>query len=269
LIWFQKAFAKDNPELIQISDFFKITGTVFRDPVGANRRTLSFEVNDKTYFLKLHWGVGWKEIIKNLITFRLPIIGAENEWQAIRKLESIGVETMELMSYGKQGWNPATQKSFVITAALENTISLEDYCVNWKTNPPERKLKRALIKRVAQMTRLLHTHGVNHRDLYICHFLLEEIWSIDNNELHLSLIDLHRVQIRDKTPRRWLVKDLGSLWFSAMEIGLSNSDLLYFIKEYRFSSPAKVLRNEKSFWADVKKRAVALKNKPIREESNS
>uniref|UniRef100_UPI003AF9562D lipopolysaccharide kinase InaA family protein n=1 Tax=Thiolapillus sp. TaxID=2017437 RepID=UPI003AF9562D len=171
--------------------------------------------------------------------------------------------------------------------------------------------KQRLIARVAAMTRRLHQNGINHRDLYICHFLLRQPWdgqaclrprdrfwdipvpkidsAFDNlfvpqpswspsttqqlrklvaapylppndwtprseayfvfplaqgtpgkqcglaatgvyqpslrspwlaaaeETLHLHLIDLHRVQLRRRVPRRWRVKDVGSLYFSAME----------------------------------------------------
>lgn len=262
MIWLQHQFSVDNPELVRQQDFFQITGDVYRDPEGANRRTLRFDNNNKAYFLKLHWGVGWAEIFKNLLSLRWPVLGAKNEWLAIKKLHSINVDTMQLLAYGETGWNPARRKSFVVTAALENTISLEDYCADWLVTPPVAKHKRLLIRRVAQMTRQLHRHGINHRDLYICHFLLNQSWRGDEQDLHLALIDLHRVQIRHKTPPRWLIKDLGALWYSAMEIGLTQRDLLRFMREYSAGSLRETLLHEHAFWGQVKLRALALKAKP-------
>ena len=54
--------------------------------------------------------------------------------------------------------------------------------------------------------------------------------------LKLSLIDLHRAQIREQTPRRWRDKDLASLYFSALDIGLTRRDLLRFLRIY-FNRP--------------------------------
>src|SRR5690606_40875569 len=51
--------------------------------------------------------------------------------------------------------------------------------------------------------------GVNHRDCYICHFLLHTDKAVDPDDLRLSVIDLHRAQVRDATPRRWRDKDLA------------------------------------------------------------
>ena len=95
----------------------KITGDVYRELDG--RTTLRFELDGKGYFLKIHRGVGWKEIFKNLVQLRLPVLGAENEWEAIDKLKSINVDTMTYVAYGKQGINPATQLSFIITEDLD------------------------------------------------------------------------------------------------------------------------------------------------------
>lgn len=50
--------------------------------------------------------------------------------------------------------------------------------------------------------------------------------------LRLSLIDLHRSQLRRRTPRRWRDKDLAALYFSALHIGLTRRDLLRFVREY-------------------------------------
>jgi hypothetical protein len=37
--------------------------------------------------------VGWAEILKNLLSLRLPVLGAANEWRAIRRLAELGVES--------------------------------------------------------------------------------------------------------------------------------------------------------------------------------
>ena len=61
------------------------------------------------------------------------------------------------------------------------------------------------------MTGDMHRAGVNHRDCYICHFLLHTDRPIQASDLRLSVIDLHRAQVRDAVPRRWRDKDLAAL----------------------------------------------------------
>lgn len=238
---------------------FAIDGRVYREQGG--RKTLRFTLNGKNYFAKFHNGVGWKRIIKDLLELRLPVIGAQTEWRAIQRLEQLGINTMHLVGYGKRGWNPARLQSFVITEELANTVSLEDFCRDWPTSPPSYALKRALITEVAKIARTLHEDGINHRDFYICHFLVDMSTGpdrIDPRHLSLYLIDLHRMQIRRRIPRRWRVKDIGSLYFSSMDIGLTKRDLLRFIRVYRNKPLKACLDEHKLFWWQVKRRAVAL-----------
>ena len=220
-----------------------LQGEVFRELEA--RRTLRTEVAGRGYFVKIHRGVGWGEILKNLLCLRVPILGAENEWRAIKRLEQLGVDTMCGVAFGQHGRNPATQHSFIVTEELVPTISLEDYCRDWPDNPPDVALKRALVQRVAEMARRMHGGGVNHRDFYICHFLLHLDPVPTSASLKLSLIDLHRAQIREETPRRWRNKDLASLYFSTLSIGLTRRDVLRFLRLY-FDRPLRVILREEA-----------------------
>jgi heptose I phosphotransferase len=221
-----------------------LQGEVFRELDG--RRTLRTEVSGRGYFVKIHRGVGWGEIFKNLISLRLPVLGARNEWRAIRRLEELGVNTMRAVAFGRRGANPAREHSFIVTEELAPTISLEDFCRDWPTQPPAPALKHALIRRVAEIAGSMHRGGVNHRDFYLCHFLLHLDPAPRAESLNLSLIDLHRAQIRQLTPRRWRDKDLAGLYFSALEIGLTKRDFLRFLRDY-FGRPLReVLRDEQA-----------------------
>ena len=53
----------------------QLKGDVFRHKEG--RRTLRFEVAGKSYFLKYHQGVGWLEIVKNLLQLRILLTISE------------------------------------------------------------------------------------------------------------------------------------------------------------------------------------------------
>ena len=228
------------------------------------RRTLRFNQNGQVYYAKIHRGVGWPEIIKNLLQFKWPVVGAENEWAALNRLHAIGVETMTPVAFGLKGQDPAHLHSFIITEELANTRSLEDVCANWKSSPPAFRLKKALIERLASMVGQMHRHGINHRDCYICHFHLD--MAFDPNafapeDLHVYVIDLHRAQLRNRTPRRWIVKDVGGLYFSAMDIGLTRADRMRFIRAYERASLRAVLPKRTRFWKSVERTARALYRK--------
>jgi hypothetical protein len=264
VIWFDPEFSKQVPSGVDSFDFImQLDGEIFRDI--DNRRTLRFSFNGKRYFLKAHYGVGWKEILKNLVQFRLPVLGARNEWLAIQRLQTLDIDTMTLSGYGERGRNPATRQSFIVTEALENTISLEDFCGNWEKEPPTTqsalKLKRRLIEKIAGISRRLHENGINHRDYYLCHFLLDGSSDSLNKpmmSLRLSLIDLHRVQLRKRTPRRWIIKDVGGLYFSSMRIGLTRRDVYRFMVEYSGKTLRDTLREDGKFWSRCRLRACSL-----------
>lgn len=236
-----------------------LQGEVFRELAG--RRTLRFCVGERSYFAKLHFGVGWSEIFKNLWRLRQPVLGAGQEWRAIQRFEALGVATMTLAAYGERGANPARRESFVITDELVNTISLEDLSRNWRSAPPVPGFKRALIARVAEIARTLHENGVNHRDFYLCHFLLEQTPGTTGPggaSPKLHVIDLHRVQIRRRTPKRWVIKDLAGLFFSSLDIGLTSRDVFRFLRHYRQRPLREIFSSESGFWSRVARRAVRL-----------
>jgi hypothetical protein len=228
-------------------------GQVYRQLEG--RCTQRIIIGDQSYFLKQHFGVGWKEIIKNLLQLRLPVVSAKNEWQAIQQLQALNVDVPYMVGYGCRGLNPAKRHSFLLTEELTHTVSLEDFCRDWKTQPPTFALKQKLLKQVAIIARTLHKNGINHRDLYICHFLLDT--QVQQNG-KLSLIDLHRAQIRKQTPLRWMLKDLAGLYFSSKDIGLTTRDWLRFISEYHEQPWRLAFKWNRHFWQKVEQRGNKL-----------
>jgi heptose I phosphotransferase len=236
-------------------DFCRLEGETFKRI--QNRRTFRIERAGRRFFVKCHRGVGWREIFKNLFALRLPVLGAGNEWRAIHRLRELGVETMTPVAYGREGWNPAGLHSLLVTEELANCVSLERYTEGWQHNPPPPAQRRLLIERLARIARTLHLNGVNHRDLYLCHFLIRLPWDGSAEGLHLHLIDLHRVQIRRRTPQRWIVKDLGALLFSAQHLKPSRAELLRFVRVYRGTDLRRACA-ERRFWNAVRRRAEAL-----------
>lgn len=226
----------------------RLHGESFRALEG--RTTQRVRIGDKDYFIKQHRGIGWKEIFKNLLQGRLPVVSAKNEWQALQKLQSLGVGAPEVVGFGHRGFNPARMESFVIMTAVLPSESLETLCANWRTKPPSFQTKQALIAKVARITRLMHENGINHRDLYLCHYLLHQ------DELYL--IDLHRAQMRQRVPARWRQKDLAGLYFSSKECGLTQRDLYRFMCAYRGKPLMTIFKAEQDDWQKIKDRGEKL-----------
>jgi len=234
----------------------RMQGRVFRSVEG--RRTLRVKLGNRVMFLKRHRGVGWLEIAKNLLAGRLPVLGAGNEFRAARVLLAAGVSVPEPLGYAERGDNPATRDSFILSTAIEPNISLEDLATTWRETRPPAADRWRLLSEVADLVAALHRNGVNHRDLYICHFLMRPDSYPATPEL--TLIDLHRAQVRLSVPRRWLVKDLGALWFSAADTLPTRRDAFRFIRRYTNASLRDELTDPKraDFWRAVGARAQLL-----------
>jgi len=242
----------------------RLQGKVYRHV--ANRRTSRVKIGGSVFFLKRHHGAGWLEIFKNLLSLRRPVLGAGDEFRAARTLLAAGVSVPEPVAYAERGDNPASRESFLLSRAFEPSLSLEELAQRWRDSgerPPAVAIWR-LLAAVANTTALMHNNGVNHRDLYICHFLLhQESWP---DAPLLSLIDLHRAQVRVAVPHRWLVKDLGALWFSAAEAQPTQRDAYRFIRHYTGRSLRAELGDPEraKFWLAVGERATRLHAEALR-----
>jgi heptose I phosphotransferase len=228
-------------------------GEVFRDL--PDRRTFRFRIGDAGFFAKLHRGVGWREIGKNLVSGRLPVLDARTERDAIAALTAAGVPTMETVAWGVRGANPARRRSFIVTREIPTQRTLDDVARGWARDGDDVAARRATVRRVGDLVRRMHAAGVNHRDLYLVHFLVPGAPDAPDG---LRLIDLHRAQRRRVVPRRWRVKDLGSLDFSARVGPLSRTDRLRFVAAYRGRPAGEALRAEPGLWRAVRRRGDAL-----------
>jgi heptose I phosphotransferase len=245
-----------------VDDFLQIPCDVVRR--FKNRRTGRFERNGRAFYIKVHDRGGWWPIADELLHLRPPQVGARSEWLALNAIRALGIPVPPVVAFGEEGRTPATQRSFLITEEVAPVISLEKLAALPEAPPLTPSFKRCLIRSVAAIARTLHTNGINHRDFYLCHFLLNAssgIESLQEQEPRLILIDLHRAQQREHTPRRWSVKDLGGLLFSAMDVDLSPRDLALFVRCYSGTSVKTALKQNSAFWRAVRRRAESLYRK--------
>ena len=252
------------------SKLMRMQGEIVRE--AHKRRTVRFETNGQSFFLKTHTGVGWPEIWKNLIYIRLPVLGANYEWHGIHHLRRLGIDTLSIAAYGttEGAYDYARRQSFIVTDEITNAVSLEDFCAEWRNTPPssptEIRFKRWLIDELARIARTMHNSGANHRDFYLGHFLLQpgyESGALCPATSRLFIIDLHRMQLRRNTPFRWQVKDIAGLHYSSYGLNLTGNDRLRFIRAYRGQGLRQTLARERRFaawWWRVLGKRPFLKN---------
>lgn len=222
-----------------------------------DRETVRFINGDKTYYIKRHFGVGWWEIAKNLLQLRLPVLGAANEWKALHKLSALDIPSLQAVAYGIQGQNPARQESFIITKELRDVVQLDHFL---ESHSLDIKKRVSLIQKVAHIAREMHAAGINHRDFYLCHFMLKQSWDFVS-EPQVFIIDLHRAHIRKQVPERWLIKDLAGLYFSSMSLPISLRDRLRFLRFYYRKSLVDIINQEQNFLSKVEAKAKQLYKK--------
>lgn len=249
-LWLREDFARLWQGRDPFAAAFALEGETYR--VLEQRQTLAFMHEGRRYFIKRHRGATWGEIFKNLLSLRLPVVSARNEYRAILKLQQLGVRAPVVVAYGRRGWLPANLESFLVTEDVGPHVTLEDYCRHWASAPPAFAEKRALTAELADISRRLHSNGMCHRDYYLCHFLRT------GAHVPLTLIDLHRALVKRKLASRWIVKDVAGLYFSAMDCGLTRRDLFRFMRAYRQCSLRETLVRDRAFWEAVRSRALRL-----------
>ena len=236
-------------------------GEMFRQVKG--RSTLRVRIGGKPYFLKRHLGVGWPEILKNWMVGKRPVLGAENEYRACRHLAACRLPAPRVAAFAAEGGNPARRRSFVLCEELSGHDSLEAVAAQWAHQPPSPLARRRLVLAVARFVRHLHEAGVAHRDLYICHLMLDrQQWA--QGEARLAVLDLHRARLQPKLSAYWRKRDLAALLFSTLDLGLPASSRLRFLRAYAGRPLREALAEDARFWRAVARRAQALHDKASR-----
>jgi len=163
---------------------------------------------------------------------------AQTEARNVGRLSRDGIDTMRLVAYGQRLRGDGLVESFVLTEELAGYEQLDHFLARrfgrrelYRTLPRGQRdahLYR-LIARTAALARKFHTAGYNHRDLYCCHFFVREL---EPGRFDVRLIDLQRVQHRRRLRRRWIVKDLAQLAYSAPRDRIKCTHKMAFVRHY-------------------------------------
>jgi heptose I phosphotransferase len=190
-------------------------GTIAKDLL-RERTTTRIELTGQegqqhAFYLKRHAPAPWKEQIKPLLRFTRPILGARNEWNAILRFHEIGISTMTPVAMGESG-----RRSFLMTKSIEGCEKLshwmeshhDDSNRNGNEDDPE---TNGIVDELADIARSMHAVGMHHQDFYLTHLLRP----LRNENRKIHVIDLGRVRKRKHLAKRWIIKDLAQLNYSA------------------------------------------------------
>ena len=163
---------------------------------------------DQAFYLKRHSRPPWKEYVKPLLRFTVPILGARNEWNAIHAFRLAGIRTMTPVAVGESG-----SRSFLLTEGLvgfQSLAKLEERISKGSVRLDE-TARQQIIQNVADTAARMHASRLHHQDFYFHHLLVPD----REPQKELVVIDLGRVRQLARLGNRWRVKDLGQLLYSA------------------------------------------------------
>jgi heptose I phosphotransferase len=196
--------------------------------VLRERNTTRLDLSDatgatRTLYLKRHQRPRVTELIKPLFRLTRPIVGARNEWEAILRFHEIGIATMVPVALGE-----AEGRSFLITQGIEDCQKLTAWMQAHRHSLHNGQLAafRDIVTGLADVARRMHSAGMHHQDFYLTHLMVPQ----SGGTAPIHVLDLGRARFQPRLARRWIVKDLGQLNYSAD--GVSATERLRFFKRY-------------------------------------
>lgn len=170
------------------------------------------------------------------------------EWNALCALRAAGFAAAQPIALGQARRGGIVQRSFLLTAEIVNGVAGHDHLRT--LHPTER---RQLAHEIGALARRFHQAGFAHRDFYLSHIFVVPSVSVGRE---LFLIDLQRLFRPRLFRRRWIVKDLAQLGYTAQLAGARRTDLLRFYRAY--SERSTLTADDKSLLRWVARRIAAL-----------
>ena len=216
-------------------------------------------------YLKRHLRVDAGAWLDGLLFWRKPLTRAEAEYRNIFHLIEHGIATPQTVAMGQDHRWSIRQGSFLMTEEISGGLPADDFLKeHFAARGSDFRKKRLLVRQIARLARRFHGAGFYHRDFYLCHFFVRP-WPTAGQDppCHpegqsdeagvpcsrlrghadaepeavpyiLHLIDLQRVRHcrGRKVGRRWIVKDLAALAYSAPAGVITRTDKVRFLREY-------------------------------------
>lgn len=203
-------------------------------------------------YVKRYQPLPLKEHVKGITSLK-PVFteGAIHEWEAILAFHEAGIPTMIPIAAGKLGDGRTVNITLGITDYRRASEIFSDGL--------ERENRIKLIENIANLAGKMHFAKFAHQDFYLVHLFVKA-------DLQVLPIDLQRLITGKQFRKRWQVKDLGQLLYSALDYA-SQTDILRFWKIYTDTVDKALFRN-KSFIASVNKKAQSIRARSERKKKN-
>ncbi len=218
--------------LLSLEDVFDFNGgeNLHKNNLSTHRSRVKFKADDGGgfMFMKRYKQTPVLRQIRNWISHKNRALTADYDRLSSEELSAAGINTPKTIAYGGRWKGVFEDCSFYICREIEDADSLERKLPDCFTNEKKGELvneKKQFICALAEFVKKFHDTGFRHRDLYLAH-----IFYGSNGKFHL--IDLHRCFRPGFLSKRFLVKDIAQLFYSAPGKYVSNCDRMRFIRSY-------------------------------------
>lgn len=207
------------------------------------RWTLANGANRLIAFLKRHYRLPWLHGVMATLFPRQAWSPGLQEWQHLAWAKAEGFAVPRPLAAGQFVGPWFKLQGFLAVEELTGMLPLHQAVplASQRLKPGEfLRWKRGLTAELARVARELHRRNVFHKDLYFCHFYIDESLTHtlpDSWTNHAVMIDLHRLAHHSITARWFQVKDLAQFLYSSEVPGVTTRDRLRFWKLYRGGWP--------------------------------
>jgi len=213
---------------------FEAAKDLAKSNLAAFRSRVRFEIDapgpsqPTTVFLKRYNFPPAAHQLRNWLAARARKSCGALEYAVTSELSATGIGTPKPICYGEQWGLLFEKRSFIITQKIADAEALERRlppCFSERATSENLKLRRSFIAHLASFVRKFHQTGYRHRDLYLSHIFYSDKGSF-------FLIDLARAFKPHLLARRFQIKDLAQLYYSAPGRHFSRTDRLRFYVGY-------------------------------------
>ena len=221
-----------------------------RDGRANVRLTIDHNGDEAAFFLKRHQPLSVADGIREFLRTGAVMSPGVRECANAAVLRRIGIDTVPVVAAGEEDKPFHRRRSYFLSRQLEGAEPLDDFLTarfggQSAPGPDDLRLKRRIIDLTARTARRFHAAGCHHQDFYLCHFFIrvsagkgdshlfsQAPQAEDDQDVALFLIDLQRMRQCRRLRRRWIVKDLAQLNYSAEVARIPRTDHMRFLLAY-------------------------------------
>ena len=261
---YKTALSKSGITSIEEVFSFNSAENLTKSNLAKFRSRLQFEIDSEkgasstTVFLKRYDRPPVLFQLRNWLSCHNRGSAAIRELEASNQLRIAGINTPKVISYGEQWGTLFEKRSFIITEKIADAESLERKLPAYFDGPDtieNLKMRRNFIIQSAGFIKKFHETNYRHRDLYLSH-----IFYSDNGKFYL--IDLARVFRPIILGRRFQIKDIAQVYYSAPGKHFSKTDRLRFYMAY--AGQSKLTKKDKAFIRKVINKAKRMARHDIK-----